>query len=359
MVLWGLLGIVFVVLAALNEGKVSRFLFAGCFFVFAFQYGLGGDYFAYEAMYNEESNDLNSKEPGFVFLIFLLKSLGFGHQMLYVICATAIYLFLAGGIKHYSLSLGLPTGMLYLLFYYGFFFESTSILRQAIAASIFFYATTFLDRRSTLTFICLTLLAISFHKSAAFGILLIPLHLLKRYPSLLLVLLSFLSIAMFLPLTNLIFNIIDFFNLSYTTYFSNQQWADRPASIYSKLNTLFLLLLVGFALLTEKSKKVNLITIGMITYVISRVLLVDLHIGHRISFFFKPFLFLFLVHLFKTKLKSSMKLGQATMSIIFCFHMIVSLGVRYTNDPSFAELKLNFRLSPGEVSPLVILEGDT
>ena len=359
MLLWALLGGFFVIAAAINDEKVSRFLFAGCFFIFAFQYGLGGDYFAYVEMYSNSSNAFGSKEPGFKLLISILKSSGFGPQMLYVVSAAAIYLFLVAGIKHYSISLGLPTAILYLLFYYGFFFESTSILRQAIAASIFFYATTFLDRRSPLIFICLTLIAISFHKSAALGILFMPLYLLNRNPRALLALLFVLSISIVVPVKNIIFNIVELTNISYVTYFSNEQWADRSASVYSKLITFVLLILIGYALLKEKSEKISLITIGMVVYVSSRVLLADLHIGHRVSFFFKPFLFLFLVTLLKTKLRSSRQFGQALLSIVFCLHMIVSLSVRYTNDPNFEGLKLNFTIAPGESSPIEILKGST
>ena len=140
-------------------------------FLASIRFNVGRDFTTYRYIY-ENINNQPEIEYGFTWLIHLLNYMELPPQSLFITVSVIIYsLILYGYKKHYSI-IFLLTWMLL------FFVPSLNQLRQYLAMTILTISIFYLkDRR--IIFLCLTILAGSFHNSGYIGILFLLLPYIK------------------------------------------------------------------------------------------------------------------------------------------------------------------------------------
>lgn len=145
---------------------VALALFAG------FRYEVGVDYENYIALFYGVDGYV-TKELGFIWIINILKGLGFNAQMLFLLTSALILCFFYKSVQIFSLNKWIS------LFIYlcvsTFFLSSFNGVRQYVAISVFLYSLKYIYSREFLKYSCLiTLVAFFFHFTIVF---MIPLYL--------------------------------------------------------------------------------------------------------------------------------------------------------------------------------------
>lgn len=141
-----------------------------------FRWNVGADSYAYAKAfkYPEQAMDLyfQNKEYLWYCLLWLHKKIGLHYVAGMCIAAFLQIFFITKTVKEYRFCLiFLPI----VLFGSHFFQDMMNGVRQLIAASLFFYATTFITKRKLTKYCCLIIIASLFHRSA---LTLLPIYLL-------------------------------------------------------------------------------------------------------------------------------------------------------------------------------------
>lgn len=151
------------------------------------RFNVGTDYASYERMYlsfldtgisDYVANNSFNIEPGFFLLIKLGQVITSEPYIIFLLSAALTIIFFYLGLRNIDLKNRALYWFLYLMIIFPLTFNAT---RQGIAASIGFFALTFLAKNKPLPYVLLTLLATCFHTSALVLFLAYPiLKLLKR-----------------------------------------------------------------------------------------------------------------------------------------------------------------------------------
>lgn len=156
-------------------------------FVAAFRYNIGTDYYSYESLYkswNIYSGDVfdfsGNVEPSFWLITGLLNEFGFSSQMLFLIYETivlvALYKAIMSNIN--STMIAVIVFTLYVLYPAdGGYWWSMSFIRQAAGISIALLGGEYFQKKNYLKCFIASILAIMFHYSI---IIMMPLYLLKN-----------------------------------------------------------------------------------------------------------------------------------------------------------------------------------
>ena len=154
-------------------------LFAGillCLF-FCFGYMTGSDWRNYEKMY--EDIDFNrfyfgyKNEPGYYLLMWIAKRAGLPFWVFFILVKCILFRIIYQTVFDYCKESGWIT-LMYFLPWFGLYFFIDNPMRNCIAVTIFILSTKYVLERKFWKFLLLTLLAMSFHVTAVFVILLYP-----------------------------------------------------------------------------------------------------------------------------------------------------------------------------------------
>ena len=152
------------------------------------RYNLGGtDYFVYKKAYSvvpmiRDFNFANIQnvygtfgmEKGYLFLNSLVKTMGLNFYGFTLLHAVIFYSCMDIGLKRYTKNFNY---FLVVFLYKMFFYDTFISMRQSISMAIFFIAVQFIEKRKTIKYFALCILAFLFHNSA---IILFPLYFINR-----------------------------------------------------------------------------------------------------------------------------------------------------------------------------------
>lgn len=146
--------------------------------VAGFRYRLGGDtinymeWFENVSSFSDWSIDLQDYELGFVFIAVFVKSVGGDFYLLQIIVASifniAIFLFFY---RNSRSSFFMCLLLYFFLYYYFLCFE---VMRESLAVALFLYSSTYLSRSKYIQYYSICFVALLFHYSSLF-LLLLPL----------------------------------------------------------------------------------------------------------------------------------------------------------------------------------------
>ncbi len=165
-----------------NKETVIKFYFVLIWFISAFRYMIGVDYEMYMNAFIDDSfinifenNNDNDVELATYFICVILRNLGFGSQMFFIVYTSITIGVIYIAMKKYSSNnqiFLLAISMYSMMSLPGAYFWSMGVVRQAAAASILFLGSYYWLNGNNKKTIILFLLAYSFHYSA---IMVIPL----------------------------------------------------------------------------------------------------------------------------------------------------------------------------------------
>jgi EpsG family len=141
-------------------------IFIMVFSIFAgIRYGIGTDYYIYLDIFNgiRHLSDYSYLEPGFRFIIWILKSIGFNSYSLFFVFALIPLAFIFKGIRDNSKFPILSVFIFMVVFNIGYVFNG---IRQGIAMAIFVYLLKDIERRNFKKVLLFTIIGFSIHYSA-------------------------------------------------------------------------------------------------------------------------------------------------------------------------------------------------
>ncbi|GKU77026.1 transmembrane protein EpsG [Paenibacillus sp. L3-i20] len=173
-----LLSYITLLVLSLKEITTSRFysgninkLIIGCLLVFSIiagiRYGIGTDYFNYLEIFNYVNviSDYGYLEPGFRFVIVLIKSLGFSVESLFFFFSFITLFYMFYGIKKTSIYPMFSVFLFITVFYIGYVFNG---VRQGIAMALFVYLLIDIEQRNFKKVLLYTIIGLTLHFSAIF-----------------------------------------------------------------------------------------------------------------------------------------------------------------------------------------------
>jgi hypothetical protein len=216
---------------------------SGLFFIAAFRYAVGYDYYLYANWFNSlrimNENDMMlwAREKGFAFPAKILADAGFEYQVMFIIIAFVITFGIIWLIYRHSCA---PWVSITAFLVSGLYFNSMNFMRQFIAAVLIAFALRYIEEKKFFRFSALVFLASAFHVSA---LLLLPFYFILKIklnvPSLTIMLIG--SMAVYIFITPLMTFITSYF---YTLYdpLSNVEAASGLPPIYTIAFALFFIL---------------------------------------------------------------------------------------------------------------------
>ena len=349
MIFWASLGIILAVNSLAKQHYISLVWVLLLSFILAFQFGIGGDYEGYRELYYslEFGSGKREVEPLFLGLLRFLNALGLEYQALYLVSAIFIAPLLVAASLKFSHVFSVNAHFLLFLFYSFLYFEFLSVLRQALALALVFYAASFLLRQATFKFVALCVLAAQIHFAAILSLVLIPIFRFNPNRFAVYVLLGISFYFYYVSGIKAFSGFLAEYQLPYHNYFTSVLWKSKEPSLYAQIMT-FLLMIAGFVIyefrnrLSLDFRMVNV----FLAYVVMRCFLSDMQIGHRALMYFEPFLIVFfcqfingVTKIFKYDSAIFVRVG---LVLLFLLHFQASMLVRLNDDPSFASLSLNF-----------------
>lgn len=151
-----------------GKKKTKRQIFFAClsafplFFISAFRYGVGNDYYSYAEYFNQ-SLRIHYMEYGFDLLVQTIRGATANYLWLFIICSLIFFYFIYRAIYEQSNN---PTLSIFVLFCAPYFFEFFSGMRQMLAVAIFLYSIKYIKQRKIIPYIILNLIGASFHSSS-------------------------------------------------------------------------------------------------------------------------------------------------------------------------------------------------
>ncbi|MFC4409989.1 EpsG family protein [Chungangia koreensis] len=236
-----------------------------------FRYGVGIDYFNYEADFNMRYNSF-SYEPIYSLLMYFIKTQfdKFHYLTFVMVFLTNIFIYL--GLKKKNIK-GIYLVLAIFIYSSNTALIFMNLMRQGVAVAIFFYASNYIKERKLIKFIIFMLLGAGFHYSI---LLLLPLYFIKdikisinKY--LVMVVLAY--IFVYSGIAHIVFNFVAYRIPIYSHYYSLRGLFNEDVNILSLgvlLNIIFISLLMYF---TKKEKKyqidVNYYLIGTLINILA------------------------------------------------------------------------------------------
>lgn len=152
------------------------------FFLSAFRYGIGTDYFSYVEIYQiwiPRSNFITI-EPLYYYLNKAIYHFaGNDYQWLFIVCSVLYIYFVFKSIFKMSVN---PAFSIFLLFSMSFYLSSFNTMREHIGCAILLYALSYFEKKDIKRFIFFVIVATGFHYSCALFGFVILLRLIKFSP---------------------------------------------------------------------------------------------------------------------------------------------------------------------------------
>jgi hypothetical protein len=283
------------------ETKVYKFFLFTLFFISAFRYQTGNDWYTYELIFKNSldikylitdfsyyMDTMNNIEIGYRILNSIIKSLSGNLQVIFLITSVFSFYALNEFIKKNS-----SYKLLSLLIYYSIFFMNfnMSIIRQGIAFSLFLLAFDSLLKRKLIKYLSFILLAALFHISS---LILVPVYFIYHFKYSRLLYCLLIGLAIFLRILNvkLMLNIgtilQDFLGRDILLYIS----PEYQVGIFSFGNLermiVFLIILFLGKNILKKRENISVLFSLYIIYIMLNFLLYESEIVlSRIRFFFQ------------------------------------------------------------------------
>lgn len=234
----------------LKNLNISALVFFILFITSAIRFDVGYDYMLYydilNSDYDQFINETERMEPLNILLFKISRIIGF-NQFYFIITSAIIFFSLYKVVTKFSKNISLS--ILLFMSLPIFYFNSFSIIRQFVAVSIVFYASTFIFDKKFLQYYMFVLIAFLFHKSALIGIIL---PLIFHYK------------GNFLRIIYVILFLLSIFGENIITYFASILLSDYyyNAYILRKLGTggdkmLYIFQIISFFLLFIPYKKME------------------------------------------------------------------------------------------------------
>lgn len=222
--------------------EILVFIAVGILFLTsAFKYETGIDWYVYQKMMQNTPtlnqmlsdstaypNVFKQLDPGYNFLVAIVKTLGGTIQTVFIIMALFTAIFLYKSLKAFAVY---PLVSIVIYFGIVFFVMDMSGIRQALTLSLFFYSLKFVHSRRFLKYIITLLIAVLFHWSAVF---LLPLYFIihRHYSKRLLICFSLISMIIFFTAAAWLDSII----ISIVPILDNKDMLDK-VSVYTTTKT--------------------------------------------------------------------------------------------------------------------------
>lgn len=263
------------------------------FFFLALRYNFGNDYKAYLnifieiSQYNqvESFNNVTKLEPGWVYLNWLFRSVGFFAMIALLACFNCFVYYRF--IKKY-----VPAGYYWLavfiyIFYPGFMLIHSSAMRQSIAIMLFVFSLDYLYKKDAIRyFLCIGLASV-FHLSA---LILLPVYLLGLFNWEISKSKGGILLAIFASLYLSVESLSPYLQQFISNYFQKYLIYQDPGEVNTGLGIIYLSLLMILALYFERSqnKETALVfKLAIISVMLMPLNLIVALIG-RVGMYFAP-----------------------------------------------------------------------
>ena len=248
------------------------------------RYGVGIDYFSYENMFNLYYDAFKS-EPIYSFIMYIIKNTTdkFYHVTLIMAFITNTFLYL--GLKKRNIK-GVYLLLALLIYFSNMGAIFMNAMRQGVAVAIFFYASTYIEKKSFKKYIFFILVGAGFHMSA---LLFIPLYFIrpvfnkKRYYCSILACYSFVYFNIAIILINFIASKIPMYSHYHNSHFFKNA-SNNILALGVMLNVIF----IGYLIVYNKKKynyELNFYLLGTLI----NILALSTFVFDRIGIYFFTF----------------------------------------------------------------------
>ena len=131
------------------------------------------DYFNYKVFSVYHFVKINTWEPGFTCLVYIVAKLFGSYQVVLFVVESIIIICIYKGLRLFRSNLPVWFGML--TFYFLFYNQTFNTMRQWVAMAILFYGFKYLVNWDIKKYLCIILVSISFHLSALIGLIIMVL----------------------------------------------------------------------------------------------------------------------------------------------------------------------------------------
>lgn len=160
--------------------KIEQILILLLALFFCFGYMTGSDWRNYETYYSWIGDGVTNllMEPGYLYLSILFHSLGVSFWPFFIILKLCSFYCLLHFLRKYSIGFQF-LAITFFLFIFGLFFFIDNPMRNLLAICISYFSYQFLQQKKISKFIFVVILAVLFHTSAIFLLLLFPFYPIK------------------------------------------------------------------------------------------------------------------------------------------------------------------------------------
>jgi len=292
------------------------------------RYNIGTDYSNYSAIFNEIKYGIEvHTEIGYYYLNKGVIFLNLPFETVIFISSLLILIFIYKSVSRKYLML-----FIFLYISSNSYFQSLSLIRQALAISIALYAVSNIYKSGFLKYLLWILFASSFHLSA---ILYLPIYFLRKLPITYIyafLLIIWFYIVMNTDIINFIINTI----LPMTPYgiYVGGKYFTKEIMLGSGLGVAFRLI-IGFIILLYSSKirkkfpEANILLLLLFIYEVSYILSLKIYIFNRLADTFSLF-FIFIIPYFVYSFNR--KILQKSITIFFIFIFLILMYKNLSND---------------------------
>ena len=319
----------------------------------AFRYRVGTDYVTYENIFNNISTGGEELllEIGYYYLIELVSSMGGNAQMLFFLTFTLTTYLYYNSFRYYMKYINHKSYMLIVLFIFLFllYFFSLTIVRQALAIAIFFYATRYIIEKKPIYYFILILVATTIHFSV---FIMLPLYyiIMKKFSK------KFIFLFLIISFLFLIINPLDYiyiilssFGIPYARFFETTLYSDVLSSqfkiILTITTTIFILVFMNF--LNRDNKLENMTFNFMLFFILIRMIAIHMDVFNRLSNGFKPFIILFIIFIIIKMINKYIKAKSliivSSITLLVMISIIVTIE-RSSRNGSFNHYAMNLSL---------------
>ena len=351
MIFWGVfygiiicLTSIMFVLDVTYKKRVMLLIVCGTILVSGFRHDIGADFHTYQSMYEIFANgDIDTNvmiEPSFIWISYVLGTLGFNFQMIFLFYAIVSIYGIYYGLKEYFGDLYIGIGIAFLLFLAynspGGFWWSMNAIRQAAALGIVFAGSSFLYSNRIKHFLLSVSVACFFHYSAVLAVFMVVFarHQFRRKYVFAIVAMSF--VASYAGLSqNMIISIMASMAEMTGKYVPAFWLLDTEGGNFTASSYLYLLMyLFAFFILSRYSEKIQIVFNFSTVYIVIRILTsfslegsVIHHLLHRFEVYYLPFFFIYIskgLLCFVQKCKPS-RIGQWIVILFLSLFTFITL----------------------------------
>ena len=315
--------------------------------IFMFQYGIGGDYLAYQYLYTKSEMELINRgfAPGFVLLFTSFNNIGLPFQAIYIVLGFFIILLNVLSYKNISQYFRISFPLLLFLFFSWLYLDYLGVLRQALAQTLLLYAYSCILQKKVKISVLITSISILFHYSSAFFFVfyLVKYFPLKHSVKLMLAIVAAFAFVLFGGVSFIAETWVGL-KLPFHTYFTSSIWLAKETTLYSKIVCVILIFFLIFVLNFRRKLKIPKdLTYFVMCYVLLRAFTMDWHAGHRVLMLYEPFLLIFVGYLLDKAMPRifvQKTLPSLCLAILLFAHMLGNQVMRLLDDPNFIKFSL-------------------